>query len=415
MGFFNSRLAKTQSVCVLLSVCFIGLIVPADAKKATFNLPSSDKLTDGEGPQSAPVEKVRNTSLAPVGLHDEEKASADATASDGDEANALLKSSVSQNDFAAKAKAGSGEKNSVATGKNESVIDKKGLSAKLAKDKKPEAPYSGPISLMPGEEEENKTAETIIDSEKRQMGELWQCTIDRNPDIQFVIQKLQPSSDANHAMASTMKVLSQTLFGAMNMAPMMMMGGGGFTAANQAAMMGIGSGSNMIQGLFQDKAQKAQKKQAISQEQATILYKIVRDTADKLVASYRDYKKEQATVFRASADLQDLQAMVAESRHTQDPAKQIDMEYTLRKAKRDIEEKSEQSRLYRQQLADLAGVQAIDKLDKEMEDERNAIANITGTGTNSDPGAGVAKDTTEPVFKNPLPQLNASKEVPKSM
>ncbi len=402
MLFSNSRLADKQKMCVLLSICFVGLLTPAYAKKVSFDLPSSDKMTEGAGPQNEPVEKPRNTSLAPVGLHDEEKPAA----GNNDDSDALLKSTVTQNDFAAKAKAGSGEKNAVASGKEESVIDKggkKGLKDKvIGKDKKPDAPFTGPLAITPpSEDEENKTAEVIMDAEKRQMSELWQCTIDRNPDIQFVIQKLQPSSDANHAMASTMKVLSATLFGAMNMAPMMMPGG--ISQVNPAALMGMSSGSGMIQGLFQDRAQKAAKKQAISQEQATILYKIVRDTADKLVASYRDYKKEQSAVLRANADLADLQAMVAEAPRN-DPAKAIDMEYTLRKQKRDIEEKSEQLRLFRQQLTDLAGAEAIDKLDTEFISERNAIANSVGTGNDT-------KSANAPVFVNPLEQGADSKKI----
>ena len=386
MELFKSRAAR-QGICLILSICFTGLIIPAEAKKVSFQLPSDEKMTEGEGPLSESKKKAESINLAPVGLHDDEK-----QASDDDPDAATLKSTVTRNDYKAKGKAGSGEKDAVASGKKESVIDKKALGDKVGKPKKVEV---GPLALQPTEDEEAQTAETVLTAEQKQLGELWQSTIDRNPDIQFVIQKLQPTTDANHAMASTMKLLSGALFGAMNMAPFMMPGG--ISQVNPAAMMGIGSGSSMIQGLFQDKAAKSAKKQAISQEQATILYKIVRDTADKLVASYRDYKKEQTSRLRAATDLQDLQTMAAEG-HSQDPAKALELEYTLRKARRDIDEKVEQEHLYHQQLVDLAGNDAVAKLDKDLDDERSALANGVGTTGSGD----AQKANNAGPFINPL-------------
>ncbi len=371
MIFFNSPGSK-QSLCLLLSVCFIGIITvsPSNAKKLKYELPVSDKLSEGDSPRSIEAEKERQAdlNLAPVGLHDDEKSE-----NKDNNDNGLLKATVSEKDFLAKSKAGSGDKNAVASGKNESVVGK-GLNDKL-KEKKVDV---GPLALMETAEEAEKKTDTVLDAEKQQMSELWQSTIDRNPDIQFVIQKLQPHSNGNHAMAATMKLLSTTLFSAMNVAPFMLPGG--INQVNPLILGGSQTGASLIQGLFQDKQMKNARKHAISEEQATILYKIIRETADKLVASYRNYKKEQTAVTRATQDLADLQAMAAEAK-ARDASDAIEMEYTLRKAKRDIEEKSEQRKLYHQQLIDLAGGDAVAKLDKEIVDERNALAGLTGAGS----------------------------------
>jgi hypothetical protein len=388
MAFFKSRATTKHGICILLSICFAGLMLPSESKNVAFKLPSSNKLTDGDTPQSTVDKTASPIKLAPLGLYDHKPEQSDG--GDG-----VLKSTVSQNEFKARSQAGSGNKNEVAGGQSESVVDKKKLAEKLKA--KPKAPDVGPIALHETEEEAQAKVDAVVDAERRQMGELWQCTIDRNPDIQFVIQKLQPNSDANHAMASTMKFLTMTLCGAMNMAPFMLPGGAG--GANPAAMLGMGSGSSLLTSMFQDKAEKGAKKQAISQEQATILYKIVRDTADKLVASYRDYKKENTSLARASNDFTDLKAMVAEARQGQSPTTQIEMEYTLRKAKRDIDEKLEQARLYRQQLTDLAGADAVAKLDKDMLDEHATVELLTATPA--------AKPAGPPAFVNPLTQLAA--------
>ncbi|MBX9721115.1 MAG: hypothetical protein K2X81_06965, partial [Candidatus Obscuribacterales bacterium] len=49
------------------------------------------------------------------------------------------------------------------------------------------------------------------------------------------------------------------------------------------------------------------------------------------------------------------------------------------------------------QLTDLAGAEAIDKLDTEFISERNAIANSVGSGNDT-------KAAAAPVFVNPLAQ-----------
>jgi len=387
MRFFKAGPMSKQAVCVALSICFIGLNAPADAKKLLYQLPVSDKMTEGDSPASPTEEKKDTVKLAPIGINGDENVVGE------EDENGLLKSTVTQTDFNSKSKAGSGDKNAVA-GKTETIVGKS-LGDKISKDKKPLAPNLAPLPIQQTDAEADAVADTIMDAEKRQLSDLWQCTIERNPDIQFVIQKLQPTTDANHAMASTMKILSATLFSAMNMAPMMMPGG--MANANPAALMGMSSGAGMLQGLFQDRNEKSQKKHAISQEQATILYKIVRDTADKLVSSYREYKKEQSAVSRATADLADLQAMAAEA-VAKSPTEAVGLEYTLRKAKRDIDEKLEQSKLYHQQLSDLAGAEAIDKLDKELIAERSAVDSLVG-------GSGSPQEAPTKIvgpFKNPL-------------
>lgn len=361
------------------------------AKRLSFQTPVQNKLSEGAGPASKPAtapaaKSSSSQSLAPMGLNGDVQPPTDN--------NGMLQASASVSQVSATPPAGV----TTATGKSESVVNK-GLGAKVIK---PKGPDVGPLALRESDEESSQKADITIDAEKRQLSELWQATIERNPDIQFVITKLQPSSDANHAMASTMKLISGALFGAMNLAPLAM-GGGVGQAANPMGMMGMGAGSSVIQGLFADHNEKNAKKHMISQEQATILYKIVRDTADKLVASFRDYKKELISMDRASLDLQDLQSMVAEARGGQDAAKQVEMEYTLRKARREIEKEMENVRRHRQELADLAGGDAVAKLDKEMEEVKLALDKLTGQSPETAENAGTPAPA--PTFTVPPVQI----------
>ncbi len=87
------------------------------------------------------------------------------------------------------------------------------------------------------------------------------------------------------------------------------------------------------------------------------------------------------TLNRATTDLQDMQGMVAEARAGQDTSKQLEMEYTLRKQQRDVDAIQEDLRRYRQSMVDLAGPDAVAKLDKQIEEEQNKIMQATPAGT----------------------------------
>lgn len=367
----------------------VGAVAPlaVSAKRVSFQTPVQEKLVDGASPSQPANKKIGDqANLAPVGLN----GSADENEATDNEG--FLKSSVSETKFIAKDKL---EGDASGAGKTVSIVGKKSsLGDKVLKEGSNKTVEVAPLALMETQGETEKKVEATVEAEKRQLADLWTATMGRNPDIQFVINKLQPTEDQNHAMANTMKALSAVLFGAMNAAPMIMPGG--FTNPNPAMFMGMSSGTSLIQSLFVSRADKEAKKHAISQEQATILYKIVRDTADKLMGSYRDYKKDITSLERASVDLQDLQGMVAEARGNQDAAKQIEMEYTLRKARREIEKETVEVRRKRQELVDLAGDDAVASLDHELQEEREAIARLTGGQQET------TADSTNSPFINPL-------------
>jgi hypothetical protein len=137
------------------------------------------------------------------------------------------------------------------------------------------------------------------------------------------------------------------------------------------------AGGNMIQQALGMKESANAKRAKLSQEEQLVMFNMVRNTCDKLVASYRDYKKNSVSLARASLDLQDLKSMVSDARNGQDAAKQLEMEYTLRKQQRDIDTIAEEVRRHRQSLVDLAGGEAATKLDKQLAEERNQIQQST--------------------------------------
>lgn len=365
-------------LAVVLTAGSLALAPLAYAKHASFDLPACDRLMDDQGPSTTAstadgnsADKKGSRDLSPMKLTDD--GDSYSLSKDGQVKMSVEKDVNNQANQDSQAQA-QNQSDSPETAKSV-VKDKNGeLLVKQAKKIN-----VGPLALQESEEEAEKKADTISDAERLQLTDLWSATINRSPDIQFVINRLQPTSDPNHATATALKLLSGALFSAVQAVPMMMMPAGGMGSMTGMAMYsGIGSGTGMLQQLLAGNQAKNAKKQQISQEQATILYKIVRDTADRLVAEYRRYRGAHNDYDRAVSDLEDLKAMVAQARTGQDPAKAIEMEYTLRKEQRDIEKINDEARLHRQALADLAGPEAVEKLDSEIDQEQIALQKLTG-------------------------------------
>lgn len=231
-----------------------------------------------------------------------------------------------------------------------------------------------PLPLLESAEETDKKIDTIIDSEREELSQLWESTLTRSPDVQFVIQKLMPSNNkSGHATTILMRMLSTAMFGAMGAVTMMSPSIGTYAASSM--------GGSMVMNLLQLQEGKNAKKAKLSQTEAIMLYNMIRANADRLVDCFRNYKKNLICLDRANIDLTDLQAMVSDSRSNQDSSKQVDMEYTLRKARRDVDALAEEVRRYRQSLVDLAGTDAVCKLDKQINDEQVALKDPNAPNT----------------------------------
>lgn len=218
-----------------------------------------------------------------------------------------------------------------------------------------------PMALMDTDAEADQKTITDLDCERAQISDLWESTLTRSQDIQFVVQKLMPSSDKSHTTTALMRMISSTLVSGVSAAAMM--------SPSPMTYASTQAGSQMIMNIMGLADAKAARKAQIDQGQAITLYKMVRDTADKVTETYRDYKKYVRRIDRSQSITADLQNMIQDARAGQDAAKQIEMEYTLAKSKGDIEEAVYDARRYRQSLIDLAGAEAVNRLDQALQDQ----------------------------------------------
>lgn len=356
----------------------MAISLPASGKKPNFHLPAQDKLEDSatesdtaDSSTAGSTEGDKPLDLSSIKLGDD-KAQSDAPSEEG-----TLKTGATINDFVPKGPMGEGTTGLPATSIKVGEAKDDKSNKKDKKDSKTAALGKGdlkdtakavnaqPLALINSNEEVQEKSELLDNSEKKQIADLWDATLERSPDIQFVVQKLVPTSDKGHATHIMMKMLSSVMYGAVGSMAMVSPTQGTYVAQNFAASL-----LGQLNGTL-DKKQLA--KMSLTQGEIISLYNMVRTTADRLVDQYRCYKKFTVSMDRAATDLEDLRNMAKDARVGQDAAKQLEMEYTLRKAQRDIDEKVEDVHRYRQNLMDIAGPEAIAKLDTQIKSEMQQL------------------------------------------
>jgi hypothetical protein len=364
-----------------VSPCLALSINLGSSKKAALQSPGYAKLDEGAGPSTNDILQsldrtddkpaAKPVSLAPVTLSSEGKdkeeqdtAPTITDSSSESNSNADFKLSAQQDKFVPKTP---GDLKGTALGavsiKDQPKDKDASVNDKLMKNARKNNLL--PIPLMESAEETQQKLDTAMDAQKAQLADLWEATLSRSPDIQFVTQRLMPTSNKAHTGTMLMRFLSSAVFGAA--------GAVGMMAPNAGVMMGTNAGAQALYNLVNQGTAAANKKAQLSETECIMLYTIVRNTADKLVADLREYKKFTKSFNTSATDLSDLQNMLKDARGGQDNAKTLEMEYTVRKAQRDVEKESEEVQRYRQALVDLAGGDAVSRLDNQLVAEEQKL------------------------------------------
>lgn len=353
----------------LISSGFTGSGVMALAgKKPSLKLPVNDKLDLEAAPEPVKAEE-QSADLAPLSLSSplEKKADATTTQEDGTE---TLNASVTKEQFVPKGPL-DGENdtlNSTFSVKNSKMTgDGSGKGSLVDQATMVNA---SPLTLQPTTDEQASKLTEEQQIEKEQMTALWEAALQNSPDINFVLAKLMPSSDPSKTVTLLMKTLSTVIY----------------TGIGSMGMMNPSQGTYLMQNLsfnvfsqILGTAESARAKKAnISQAEQIMLYNMIRNTADKVVGHYRDYKLQHKKLNNANEDFEDLKKMVSEASAGSGASQQIEMNYTLKKAQREINEIGGQLGKYRQHLVDLSGQTAVEKLDESIDKEFQSKTQLAG-------------------------------------
>lgn len=225
----------------------------------------------------------------------------------------------------------------------------------------------GPIELRPTDKEVREKVLTIRAAEKAELAEIWDAALCRSQDIQFVVQKLMPTKDPKHSTAVMMKMLSTAMYGTVAAGSIV-----GRSVGGPGAGMAQSAGASMVMSVFNQVDKSSQRKMAVTETEAIMLYKMIRDVGRDVSHDFHEYKKNVNQVGRACADYADIQKMVADA-PGQDTITAIQMECLLRKMRREIDGLNEDARNSRDSLVTLAGDEAVDNLDKQIDSESEKI------------------------------------------
>lgn len=355
LGFGVTLLAST-SVPPAYSISING-----SKKSSSFDLPCADTLesdTTSDAAQTPAQTPTNNPELAPLTLTDTKvngtNATTGATTPDKD---GTLNAAVTKNELAPKGPL-EGDNNALLapTSVKGSKLSKLG-SGNLSETAK--AINVAPLALIESSNEVERKFDETQEMEREQITALWEATLTRSPDINFVLQKLMPNSDPSKTTTVLMRLLSTAAMGGLGAAGMIMPGSGGYMIQS--------GGYSIMQQLLNITDSKAAKNAKVTQTEQIQLYNMIRSTADKLSSSYRTYKAQHKSLYRANADLEDLKALAPEAK--KDGAKEFEIQYTLKKQQRDIEFIASELNKSRQDLLDMAGNDAVAKLDTSIDDE----------------------------------------------
>ncbi len=338
--------------------------ITGSKKPSRFDLPCAEKL-EGDTASDADQAPSNNPDLAPMSLgetkpKDDATTGATNTASETPAPEGTLNASVTTNSFVPK---GPLEGDNIGLLAPTSVKGSKiNKDLSLGKGSLLEAAKSvnvAPLALIDSSSDVERKLDEKTELEREQITGLWEATLTRSPDINFVIQKLMPTSNSAKTATILMRLTSTAMMGALGTVGVMNPGPGSYMIQQ--------GGMSIMNQLLNVTETNAQKKAKVSESDQLQLYSLIRRTADGLVASYRTYKDKHKSLLRANADFEDLKALAPEAR--KDGAKVLEIEYTLKKQQRDIEEIGSQLGTCRQQLLDMAGPDAVGKLDVAIDEE----------------------------------------------
>jgi hypothetical protein len=227
-----------------------------------------------------------------------------------------------------------------------------------------------PLPLIPSASEQQAADAASLDAEQQQISALWGATLDRSPDVQFVINAMQPNSDPAHARGQAVKLIGGLMFNAGMQATNML--------GNGALRIGSGAAASMFGSVL---GARTKSSGDLSPAALASLYSMIRRNADRLVDSYRAYKNSLDETVLAEEAVEDARKLIA-SRDTSTSADTaIFLDIELKHATKALRLSQQQSKTYRKQLIDMAGEAAVAQLDAQINDEHNALARLTGSGS----------------------------------
>lgn len=191
--------------------------------------------------------------------------------------------------------------------------------------------------------------------DKQTLSELWASLIQKDADIKFVVQKVLPPNPT----AEQRKIVMDLVLREINPE----------YATNDAAPKTTG----MVPRLLPEQEARERflatirmqipdaPKLKFAEAQAVMLYRLVRNSVQKLMDAYDNLDHSRSNLQNAQDDLAELEMMMKEKAET---SNDLQSQFTIRKAQRDVETARQNYDQSLSSLVELVGGSAAEKLDK---------------------------------------------------
>lgn len=390
----NTRIVMAAASALALmstQVPALAISLSNSKKSDAMQMPLNDKLDEATGSDTSNTGNATGAAsggvdLSPLKLDDASPStsSTDKTEAQDDPSQAsdpkAIKLRADKSGFAAKSPIG-GDENSVpetlsikADGKGDKS-DAKGKNGPKTLSETAREVSAMPMALMSTEDETRKKVEMMAQGDSKQLTDLWDACLNRNQDIQFVVAKLVPSADRSHVATVMTRTLTGLLYGALG-SMQMIAPSPGMYAGQQFAMSAI----QQIMGTVDSKQAK---KMQLNQAELIMLYNMVRQTADKLSDAFRLYKDSSKDLNESITSFEEIRNMIRDTSTPQAASSQLMVHIAVKTTESNISQKTSAVSRYRQTLVDLAGPEAVAKLDKQLQDEQHDLIDGAATGGNS--------------------------------
>jgi hypothetical protein len=232
---------------------------------------------------------------------------------------------------------------------------------------------ASPLELLsPGETQAMLSQQQEI--EKQQITMLWQVALKKSPDFQLILKKLIPSGDEAKTLKLIDALITQlgTTTGVSSDGSHIGPSFGPYAGDYSTPVLHYSHYYNFSK-VFDNQEFIENKKVRISNTERHNFYESARETAKNVIGHYRDYKIQHKKLVSANEDFEGLKKIVADAKNT-DAAKQIEVQYSLKKQQGEIEEIGKELARFRSLLSEQTSDDAVRNLDESIQTESQEIS-----------------------------------------
>jgi 5S rRNA maturation endonuclease (ribonuclease M5) len=223
-------------------------------------------------------------------------------------------------------------------------------------------------SLDLSEEQQDKVDQTLTRAEQQQLLVLWRATLSRNKTINFIVQKMAPETDKQKKARMLSHVLNTAVllpfYAIQTVSPS--------DTSAFASYLGAGVANDLIQGHLEHN----QDKLILTQTEMVIMFMMLDQVAERVRNNFHQYKQNRMDAYLARQEMNAARKEASAALEIDSPEAKFLSQIRIRQLERELRRINLRTRSSRIVLVDLAGQDAVEQVDKAIDREFEAIADM---------------------------------------